>query len=291
MIKSMTGYGKAFTQQEDKKLIIEIRSLNSKQLDINSKICRLYKEKESEIRSVVSKELERGKVDVSVYFENNECVSNYTINKNLLLKYFNDLKFISTEAGNAFPTDHFALALKMPDVMSTGNEELSEKEWNTFLLALNEALKLLNDFRVHEGEILGNDIKKRITGILQLLKDIEGFEKNRMKIIKDRIKKNLEELIGVDKTDKNRFEEELIYYLEKIDITEEKVRLKKHCDYFIETMKQPETNGRKLGFISQEIGREINTIGSKANDADIQKLVVQMKDELEKIKEQLLNIL
>ena len=152
-------------------------------------------------------------------------------------------------------------------------------------------LKLLNEFRMHEGEILGNDIKKRIQWHPSTFERCEVFEKNRMNIIKDRIKKNLEELIGIDKTDKNRFEEELIYYLEKIDITEEKVRLKKHCDYFIETMKQPETNGRKLGFISQEIGREINTIGSKANDADIQKLVVQMKDELEKIKEQLLNIL
>ncbi len=287
----MTGYGKAVAEQEGKKLCIEIRTLNSKQLDVYTKICRFYKEKESLIRSVISKELERGKIDVAIYFENNEDVSDFTINKNLLLKYYEEIKSISAEANNKFPTDHFALAMRMPDVMLSGGEKLSDEEWDKFLISLNEALKQVNDFRLHEGGILGEDIKKRISLILNLLKEIEPFEKKRMDIIKERIQKNLKELIGVDKADKNRFEEELIYYLEKIDITEEKVRLKKHCDYFIGTMKQPDANGRKLGFISQEIGREINTIGSKANDADIQKLIVLIKDELEKIKEQLLNIL
>lgn len=287
----MTGYGKAFAEFEGKKLCVEIRTLNSKQLDINLRITRLYKEKESEIRSVVSKELERGKIDVAIYFENNEEVSNLSINKKLLLKYFEELKAISVEANNSASTDHFALALRMPDVMSTGSQELNADEWKMFLTLLGEALKQVTEFRTHEGEILGTDMKERIHLILKLLKDIEPYEKKRMDNIRQRIQKNLEELIGVEKINQNRFEEEVIYYLEKIDVTEEKVRLKKHCDYFIETMKQPEANGRKLGFVSQEIGREINTIGSKANDADIQKLVVQMKDELEKIKEQLLNIL
>jgi uncharacterized protein (TIGR00255 family) len=291
MIKSMTGYGKTFAEFEGKKLCVEIRTLNSKQLDINLRITRLYKEKESEIRSVVSKELERGKIDVAIYFENNEEVSNLSINKKLLLKYFEELKAISVEANNSASTDHFALALRMPDVMSTGSQELNVEEWKMFLTLLGEALRQVTEFRSHEGEILGTDMKARIHLILKLLKDLEPYEKKRMDNIRQRIQKNLEELIGVEKINQNRFEEEVIYYLEKIDVTEEKVRLKKHCDYFIETMKQPEANGRKLGFVSQEIGREINTIGSKANDADIQKLVVQMKDELEKIKEQLLNIL
>jgi uncharacterized protein (TIGR00255 family) len=287
----MTGYGKAVSEFEGRKLCIEIRTLNSKQLDTNARISRLFKEKESEIRSIISKELERGKIDIAIYFENDEAGSEVTINKNLLLKYYEELKSISAEAKNEFPSDHFAFALRMPDVLSTGNQNLSDEEWKNLTLVLNDALKQVNEFRIHEGEILGNDTLKRINMILQLLESSESFEKKRMNTIKERIQKNLDELIGVNKADKNRFEEELIYYLEKIDITEEKIRLRKHCDYFIETMQQPEANGRKLAFVSQEIGREINTLGSKANDADIQKLVIQMKDELEKIKEQLLNIL
>jgi len=287
----MTGFGKAIAEYKEKKLCIEIRTLNSKQLDLNLRTNHLYKDKESEIRSVISKELERGKIDVAIYFENNEDTSNHKINKKLLLKYYKELKSISAEAKNESSSDMFALAMRMPDVLTSGEDELTEKEWKIFLTTLNNTLKQVNVFRLHEGEILGSDIKKRINIILQLLKKIEPFEKKRLDIIRKKIKNNLEELIGNDKADKNRFEEELIYYLEKIDITEEKTRLKKHCDYFIDTMKQAEANGRKLGFITQEIGREINTIGSKANDADMQQFVVQMKDELEKVKEQLLNIL
>jgi uncharacterized protein (TIGR00255 family) len=291
MIKSMTGYGKATSTDGGRTLVVEIRSLNSKQMDTNTRISRVFKEKESEIRSIISKELERGKIDIAIYYENEDAGADTAINKSLLLKYYRELKSISDEADNNLPSDHFALAMRMPDVLSTSNLKLSDEEWKNFLPVLNEAIAQLNEFRRHEGEILGNDTLKRINIILQLLVETETFEKKRMDTIKERIQKNLNELIGVDKTDKNRFEEELIYYLEKIDITEEKLRLKKHCDYFVETMNQPEANGRKLVFISQEIGREINTIGSKANDADIQKLVIQMKDELEKIKEQLLNIL
>jgi len=291
MVKSMTGYGKAIAEFEGRKLCVEIRTLNSKQLDTNARISRLFKEKESEIRSLISKELERGKIDIAIYFENDEAAADVNINKELLLKYFQELKAISAEAKNEYPSDHFALALRMPDVLSSGTQKLSDEEWVNFIAVLNDAIRQVNEFRLHEGEILGNDVLKRINIILQLLENTKTYEKQRMQIIKDRIQKNLDEMIGVGKSDKNRFEEELIYYLEKIDITEEKIRLKKHCDYFIETMKQPEANGRKLAFVSQEIGREINTLGSKANDADIQKLVIQMKDELEKIKEQLLNIL
>ena len=291
MIKSMTGFGKITAEQKGKKLCIEIRTLNSKQLDINLRLNHLYKDKESEIRAIISKELERGKIDVSVYFENNEDISAYTINKNLLLKYYNELKAISVEAKNQVSSDIFSLALRMPDIMTTGNQELEEEEWNHFSKSFHETINQVNEFRLHEGEILGNDIKNRIQAIIQLLNLIDPFEKQRMEDIKKRIHANLEESIGMGKVDSNRFEEELIYYLEKIDITEEKIRLRKHGEYFLDTMKQNEANGRKLGFISQELGREINTIGSKANNADIQKLVVQMKDELEKVKEQLLNIL
>ena len=290
MIKSMTGFGKSVFEHE-KKICIEIRTLNSKQLDINTKICKLYREKESEIRSIAGKELERGKIDISIFFDNKEETSNYSINKSLLIKYYQDLKAVSIEAKNDFPSDYFALALKMPDILSTGNEELSDEEWQVFLTVFNNALNKVSEFRLHEGKILEKDLTKRIKLILQLLEDTIPYEKTRINYIRERIEKDIEELIGKGKIDKNRFEEELIYYIEKIDITEERVRLKKHCDYFLETIKQAEANGRKLGFISQEIGREINTLGSKANDAEIQKIVVQMKDELEKIKEQLLNIL
>jgi len=286
----MTGFGKSVFEHE-KKICIEIRTLNSKQLDINTKICKLYREKESEIRSIAGKELERGKIDISIFFDNKEETSNYSINKSLLIKYYQDLKAVSIEAKNDFPSDYFALALKMPDILSTGNEELSDEEWQVFLTVFNNALNKVSEFRLHEGKILEKDLTKRIKLILQLLEDTIPYEKTRINYIRERIEKDIEELIGKGKIDKNRFEEELIYYIEKIDITEERVRLKKHCDYFLETIKQAEANGRKLGFISQEIGREINTLGSKANDAEIQKIVVQMKDELEKIKEQLLNIL
>lgn len=291
MILSMTGFGKSVADVEGKKLNIEVRTLNSKQLDLNVRICRLLRDKESEIRSVVTKELQRGKVDIAVYFENREDATNYSLNKPLLEKYFNELKTISTEIKNDFPTDHFSLAARMPDVLLTGEETLNESQWKNFLIAFNDAIKQVIAFRKEEGKILGGDIKERVFLIVKFLEMITPFERNRIEGIKNRLHRDLEEYAGRENFDDNRFEQELIFYIDKIDITEEKIRLHKHCDYFIETMKQPEANGRKLGFIAQEMGREINTIGSKANDADIQKIVVQMKDELEKIKEQLLNIL
>jgi uncharacterized protein (TIGR00255 family) len=291
MILSMTGFGKAIAEIEGKKLNIEIRSLNSKQLDLNVRICRLLKDRESDIRSLASKELERGKIDVAIYFENREDASNYSLNKALLEKYFNDLKAISKEVKNTADTDFFSLASRMPDVLSSSEEVLGDEQWKAFAGEFQKALALVSTFRKEEGRVLGNDIKERVNLILNLLNSITPFEKNRIQNVKAKIRKELDELFSKENYDSNRFEQELIYYMEKIDVTEEKTRLQKHCEYFLETMKQPEANGRKLGFISQEMGREINTLGSKANDADIQKIVVQMKDELEKIKEQLLNIL
>lgn len=291
MILSMTGFGKSVADIDGKKLNIEIRTLNSKQLDLGIRMCRLMKDKEAEIRSIVTKELQRGKVDIAVYFENKEDAANYSINKALLEKYYEELKAISAEVKNDFPTDYFSLASRMPDVLSTGDETLEESQWKIFLNAFNDALKQVSAFRKEEGKNLGNDIKERVNLILKHLESLIPFEKNRIGGIKNRLHRDLEDYAGKENFDANRFEQELIYYIDKIDITEEKTRLQKHCGYFLETMKQPETNGRKLGFITQEMGREINTIGSKANDADIQKIVVQMKDELEKIKEQLLNIL
>lgn len=291
MILSMTGFGKAIAEIEGKKLNIEIRSLNSKQLDLNVRICRLLKDRESDIRSLASKELERGKIDVAIYFENREDASNYSLNKALLEKYFNDLKAISKEVKNTADTDFFSLASRMPDVLSSSEEVLSDEQWKAFAGEFQKALALVSTFRKEEGRVLGNDIKERVNLILNLLNSITPFEKNRIQNVKAKIRKELDELFSKENYDSNRFEQELIYYMEKIDVTEEKTRLQKHCEYFLETMTQPEANGRKLGFVSQEMGREINTLGSKANDADIQKIVVQMKDELEKIKEQLLNIL
>ncbi|HNW97140.1 MAG TPA: YicC family protein [Bacteroidales bacterium] len=291
MILSMTGFGKSVAEIEGKKLNIEIRTLNSKQLDLNIRMCRLLKDKEVDIRSIVTRELQRGKVDVAIYFDNKEDATNISINKALLEKYFNELKSISAEIKNDFPTDYFSLASRMPDVLATGDEILADEHWHNLLKSFDDALKQVNTFRKEEGKILGNDIKQRVNLILKHLESIAPFEKERIEIIKTRLHKDLEEFVNKENIDANRFEQELIYYIDKIDITEEKIRLQKHCNYFIDTMKQPEANGRKLGFITQEMGREINTIGSKANDADIQKIVVQMKDELEKIKEQLLNIL
>lgn len=291
MILSMTGFGKSVADIEGKKLNIEVRTLNSKQLDLNVRICRLLRDREAEIRSIVTKELQRGKVDIAIYFENREDATNYSLNKALLEKYFNELKSLSDEMKNDFPTDLFSLAARMPDVLLSGDEALNESQWKGFLDAFGDALKQVVAFRKEEGKILGNDIKERVHLILKFLEMITPFERRRIGGIKDRIHRDLEEYTARENFDENRFEQEMIFYIDRIDITEEKIRLHKHCDYFIETMRQPEGNGRKLGFITQEMGREINTIGSKANDAEIQKLVVQMKDELEKIKEQLLNIL
>ncbi len=287
----MTGYGKAVTEWESKKITVEIRSLNSKQLDLNLRVPGIYREKELEIRSIGMNQAERGRVDLSVYIESAEEERNVRINTELAKNYYNELKELALEVG-APQTDYLALVMKMPDIYSKKEKaELDEKEWKTVSAAIHNAFIEFNKFRSEEGKSLEKELSDRVNNIMQLLIEVESFDPIRVKQVKERLQKHLNELTEKDSIDNNRFEQELIYYLEKLDITEERVRLRTHCNYFFETMTNNSAEGRKLGFISQEIGREINTIGSKANDAAIQKLVVQMKDELEKIKEQLLNVL
>lgn len=290
MIKSMTGFGKATGEWKNKKINIEIRSLNSKQMDLNVKMPSLYRSKELELRSYITKQTERGRMDVSIYVENGMDENAAVINKTLVESYIRQLKEIAKKT-DVDTDDLLAIAMRMPDVFKQESEELEEVEWEYVMKKVDEAIEAFNQFRADEGNVLLNDFTERINTIVNLLKEIEKLEQARIQQIRDRIKKNVYELIPAEAIDKNRFEQELIYYIEKLDITEEKVRLRSHCDYFLEALKSPNAEGRKLGFISQEIGREINTIGSKANDAAIQKFVVQMKDELEKIKEQSLNVL
>lgn len=290
MIKSMTGFGKATGEWKNKKITIEIRSLNSKQMDLNIKMPSLYRSKEHELRSYITKQTERGRMDVNIYMENGMDENLAIINKTLVETYIQQLKEIA-EKTNSDTEDFLSIAMRMPDVFKQEREELDEEEWKYVMQKTDEAIAAFSQFRKDEGKVLLKDFTERIGTILTLLKEIEVLEQPRIQQIRDRIKKNISELITTENIDKNRFEQELIYYIEKLDITEEKVRLRSHCDYFLEALKSPNAEGRKLGFISQEIGREINTIGSKANDAGIQKMVVQMKDELEKIKEQSLNVL
>ncbi len=291
MIKSMTGFGKSITEISGKKITVEVRSLNSKSLDLNLRVPYIYKEKELELRSDVSKQIERGKVDLTVFTESTNEYLPVAINKTLAKKYYQELKSLSEELSES-PSNLLALVLKMPEVMKAEREvtELDEAEWKQVKMTVDKAIEAFQGFRSDEGKILENEFQTRIGIISKLLEEVINSDAARIENIRTRIKNNIAELVEKEKIDENRFEQELIYYIEKLDITEEKLRLKTHLDYFMKTVQEP-SGGRKLGFISQEIGREINTIGSKANDAVVQKLVVQMKDELEKIKEQLLNVL
>jgi uncharacterized protein (TIGR00255 family) len=290
-MKSMTGFGKATSEIPGKKVTVEVRSLNSKQLDLNLRLPYLYKEKELELRADISKQIERGKVDISVFTESTLDILPVSINKKLAKTYYNELKSLSEELDEVNP-NLLALVVKMPDVMKAEREivELDEEEWTQVKTTVDKAIEAFQKFRSDEGSTLSNEFSNRIGLIDKLLAEVIIMDAPRVENIRTRIKNSLAEAIEKEKIDQNRFEQELIYYIEKLDITEEKLRLKTHIDYFINTMNEP-SSGRKLGFITQEIGREINTIGSKANDATVQKLVVQMKDELEKIKEQLLNVL
>ena len=289
MIKSMTGFGKATVELPGKKITVEVKSLNSKSLDASIKMPSSYKDKELEIRSEITKILERGKIDFYLNVEISGDQSNYTINKPLVLHYYNELKALSEEIGETL--ELLPLALKMPDVLKTVREDIDEDEWSHVLIAVDDALNQANHFRIEEGTLLAKDFEYRIGLIRQYSIDVIPFEKARIPQVRERLMRDIADLSDSSKFDPNRIEQELIYYIEKLDITEEKVRLAKHIDYFLATIKEDGSQGKKLGFITQELGREINTMGSKANDADIQKLVVQMKDELEKIKEQLMNIL
>jgi len=291
MIKSMTGYGKAIAETPQKKITIEIKSLNSKQLDLNTKLPWLYKEKEPEIRNIISQRLDRGKIDFSVYCDmlDDEVVT--VINKSAVRNYYNQFKDIAAELKIDLDDQIFTAIMKLPDTLKTEKPEMSEEEWSIVKDQIIESITMLDLYRIEEGHSIMTDLNKCIGKILTLLETIGTFEAGRITKVREKLASLLEENLGPDKIDKNRFEQEIIFYLEKYDINEEKVRLKTHCDYFTETLNTPAPNGKILNFIAQEIGREINTIGSKANDASIQKLVVMMKDELEKIKEQTLNVL
>lgn len=291
MIRSMTGYGKAECLLPDKKLTIEIKSLNSKQLDSNMRLPSLYKEKELDMRKLIAAQLERGKVECSFYYELSENAMTGVINEKAVASYFEQIKRVAGQLGVEASQELLATVMRLPDTLKTEKAELGKEEWEEVKLALEEALSALNEYRSAEGLAMDKDLRLRVEAISSHLAETEKFEKERVSLVRQRIEKNLEELIQKDAIDQNRLEQELIYYLEKLDTSEEKVRLENHCKYFLDTMEEEGPNGKKLGFISQEMGREINTLGSKANHAEIQKHVVDMKDELEKIKEQVLNVL
>ena len=287
----MTGFGKSVCELSNKKFTIEIKSLNSKQLDINAKLPILLKSKDLIIRNEISRLLERGKIDFIISAETNGTINNFCINKDVVINYYNQLEIINDKLNINSKDNLLEIIMKLPDTIKNEENEVNEEEWTVVYNTISKAINELNDYRLNEGKILESDLISRIMLIVNMINDIENLEGKRIEYIKNRIKQNMHELIENNNFDKNRFEQELIYYIEKIDITEEKVRLKNHCNYFIETVNAEQSQGKKLGFICQEMGREINTLGSKANDSDMQKIVIQMKDELEKIKEQLLNVL
>lgn len=291
MIQSMTGYGKAVTVFGDKKINVEIKSLNSKAMDLSTRIAPLYREKEMEIRNLIAQTLERGKVDFSIWVEKDAAESATPINTALVENYYNQIKTISETCHIPLPEDWFATLLRMPDVLTRVDvQELSDEEWAAAKQTIETALQHLVDFREQEGAALEKKFTEKIDNIERLMKSIEPYEKERVAKIRERITDALEKTLSID-YDKNRLEQELIYYIEKLDINEEKQRLANHLKYFRETMASGHGQGKKLGFIAQEMGREINTTGSKSNHAEMQNIVVQMKDELEQIKEQVLNVM
>ena len=292
MILSMTGYGKAVVTYKEKKISVEIKSLNSKNFDLSTRIAPLYREKEMEVRQTLANLLERGKVDFSLWIEKDAALDATPINAQLVKNYYQQIKNIATEIGIPEPNDWFSTLLHLPDVTTkTEIEILEEDEWNVTKQAINKAVECLIDFRKQEGAALERKFHEKINNIEALLKSIEPYEESRVPKIKEKIIEGLEQVAKVD-YDRNRLEQELIYYIEKLDINEEKQRLANHLNYFRETMQEKGHGvGKKLGFIAQEMGREINTTGSKSNQAEMQNIVVKMKDELEQIKEQVLNAL
>ena len=291
MIKSMTGFGRITEEDKSRKINIELRCLNSKQLDFSFRSSGSLREKETEIRALVSKILNRGKIELNMYYENLEDPYVPTINKKLVLKYYEQLTDLSENDGANKLGDLLPVIMRFPDVLKSEKQELKEHEWEIISSLILKVLNETDAYRLEEGKSLENDIVKRIDLISGYLDQIPQYEEERTERINTRIKDRLKELKLAKEIDENRFEQEMVFYIEKLDITEEKVRLKNHLEYFLKSIKSDEPVGKKLGFIAQEIGREINTIGSKANNSDMQKIVVRMKDELEKIKEQLLNVL
>ncbi|MDY3851499.1 MAG: YicC/YloC family endoribonuclease [Prevotella sp.] len=291
MIQSMTGYGKAVVTFKEKKIHVEIKSLNSKSLDLSTRITPLYREKEMLIRQMVATALVRGKVDFSIWIEKEEAAEVAQINTALVENYYRQIQALSQQLGIDEPQDWYATLLRMPDITTKNEvEELTEEEWTAASEAITEALKEIVAFRNQEGQALQQKFIEKAENIGRLLTSIETYEKSRVEKIRTRITEALKDIQEVD-YDKNRLEQELIYYIEKLDISEEKQRLSHHLQYFIDTMNEAPGQGKKLGFIAQEMGREINTTGSKSNQAEMQTIVVKMKDELEKIKEQVLNVM
>jgi hypothetical protein len=280
----MTGFGKSVLSLADKHISIEIKSLNSKSIDINTRIPQVYREKELDFRKLIAEQLVRGKVDFSIFVENTGTQTPSKINPNIVKSYIKQMRAIV----DGDLTELLKMAVRMPDALQTTSESISEEELSVIFQHINLAITDLQNFRTQEGKVLEKDFVLRINNINRLLQEVQGLDEERLALIRERLEKAVADIQNVDA---NRFEQELIFYLEKLDITEEKIRLKKHLDYFLETLHSEESNGRKLSFIAQEIGREVNTLGSKANFAPMQQLVVQMKDELEKIKEQVLNVL
>ncbi|UPQ80679.1 YicC family protein [Flavobacterium azooxidireducens] len=286
MIQSMTGFGKASKQLSTKKITVEVKSLNSKGLDLNVRMPSVYREMELGLRNVISQKLERGKVDFSIFIEVTGEETSSKINVPIVRGYINQMKAVIP---NADETELMKMAVRMPDALKTERDEIDENEWNEILKVVDDAMKNIASFRMDEGKSLENEFIMRIENIRKYMNQAVSMDTERIETVKNRLRTALDELEA--NVDENRFEQELIFYLEKYDITEERVRLENHLNYFIETIAGIEANGRKLGFITQEIGREINTMGSKSNHSEMQKLVVMMKDELEKIKEQVLNVL
>lgn len=287
----MTGYGKADAEFQGKKIHVEIKSLNSKALDLTTRVAQLYREKEMEIRAMIQSSLERGKVEFSLWVEKGETVTAASINGNIVAAYAQQIKEISDKLGWNFPADPWSVIVRLPEItQSNAVETLSEEEWGVVRQAVQEAIDHLVAFRKQEGVALAAKFSEKLDNIAALMEQIVPFEQSRVAKIRERLETRLEELKGVD-YDKNRLEQELIYYIEKLDISEEKQRLANHLNYFRETMQNGHGLGKKLGFIAQEMGREINTTGSKSNQAEMQNIVVKMKDELEQIKEQVLNVM
>jgi len=285
MIQSMTGYGKSVLQLPTKKISIELKSLNSKNLDLNARMPSMYREKELAIRSLIATKLVRGKIDFSLYVEITGEETSSTVNQPVVKKYMEQLRNVVA----ASDTELLKMAIKMPDALNTERDEIDENEWKLIQAEIDNTLDKIQAFRFQEGKALEKDFELRIRNIDNLLQEVIKIDPDRIEGVRARLEKGIAEI--KERVDENRFEQELVYYIEKYDITEEKVRLHNHLEYFIKSLNSADSNGKKLGFIGQEIGREINTIGSKANYAPMQKLVVQMKDELEKVKEQLLNVL
>jgi len=287
----MTGFGKATCEYGNKKIVVEIKSLNSKQLDVSTRISGLYREKDIEIRNELSQKLERGKIDLSLYVDNSGKESVTQINQSVVESYYQQIKTLSDNIGIDMPTNWFDILLRLPDTMKTETVELDENEWLEIRKAIALAVEQLTVFRIQEGKSLEAVFNEKIAHIGQLLDQTAPFEAERVEKIKARLEENLQALSDKIDYDKNRLEQELIFYIEKLDVNEEKVRLRNHLDYFMETMQHEKSPGKKLGFIAQEIGREVNTLGSKSNHSEMQKIVVLMKDDLEQIKEQVLNVL